>query len=175
MTTETKETAVSERETALDRIAAQLRTELRRDTGAIVVRGKLLIEARELYADEHGDWQDWVVKRSGLSVRSAQNYCAAAEYVARKSATVADFANLSPTLLYDLAAGHYSEQEEAAILAATTEGQRVNTARAIEICDALDGDDDGDDAGEGGAGPTISEAPPITGAEPVAADDPATP
>ena len=156
---------VPERENALNRIAAQLRTALRRETKNIIEIGNLLIESRKHL--DHGEWQPWVAENSGLSIRSAQNYCAAAEYVARaksKSATVADFANLSATVLYALAAGHrYNEQEEAAILTASRE-RRIDEDAAWAICEALAPPDDAadDDDQEGGGDDT----------EAAAADDP---
>jgi hypothetical protein len=100
---------------------------------------------------EHGEWQAWLAENFDLSLRTAQNYCAAAEYVARakgKSATVADFANLSPSVLYHLAAGHFDERVEAAILAGSRKG-RIDEDAAWAIDEKLappDDDDDADDA-----------------------------
>jgi hypothetical protein len=142
------------RKTALDRIVARLRAALRRETKNVIEIGKLLIESREHL--EHGEWQPWLAENFDLSLRTAQNYFAAAEYVARvksKSATVADFNNLSPTVLYWLAAGQmYNEQEEAAILAAAKSGKRVDQDAAEAICEALApaDDDDAEDADDGG-------------------------
>jgi hypothetical protein len=62
-----------------------------------------------------------------------------------ESDTVSDFTNLAPSVLYGLAAGHYNEQEEAAILAATREG-RVDQDRAGAICEALAPPEDAEDA-----------------------------
>jgi hypothetical protein len=59
---------------------------------------------------------------------------------------VSDFANLSATVLYRLAAGHFNEEEQAAILAATCQ-RRVDYDGALAICEALAPDDD-DDAEE---------------------------
>ncbi len=135
--------------TELDRIVAQLRTMLRRDTTSAIEKGKLLLRSRELLADEHGQWMPWLAENFDMSYRSAINYCNAASYVAHKSksATVADFASLSPTLLYRLAAGHFSEPQEAAILAEAKADKRVDEDAALAICDALEPDepDDADD------------------------------
>lgn len=140
--------------TALDRIAAKLRTALRRETTNIIEIGDILIESRKLFANEHGEWLPWLEKNFERSERSAQRYIAAVEYVAGKSDTVSDFSNLSPSVLHWLAAGHYNAEQEAAILAATREG-RVNHTRAHAICDALASpedddatDDDDDDAAD---------------------------
>jgi hypothetical protein len=134
--------------TALDRLAARLRMALRRETTNVIEIGKLLIEVRKLLANEHGEWQPWLEKNFDLSYRTAIRYLSAAEYVERKSKsdTVSLFANLSPTVLYGLAAGHYNEQEEAAILAATRK-DRVDQDAASAICEvfAPDDDDDADD------------------------------
>jgi hypothetical protein len=85
-----------------------------------------------------------------MSYRSAINYCHAAEYVARKSeiATVANFANVAPTVLYRLADGGYTEQEEAEILAQAKAGERVDQDAADAISEKLAPPDDADDANE---------------------------
>ena len=123
----------SNREIALERLAHDLRVALRQETANIIFIGDLLIESRKLFADEHGEWLPWLEENFDRSERSAHRYVAAAEYVAAKSATVADFTNLAPTVLYELAADDYSVEEEAAILAATHEG-RVDQTRASAIC-----------------------------------------
>ena len=86
-------------------------------------------------AHEHGEWQPWLAENFDLSYRTAVRYISAAEYVERKSKsdTVALFADLSPTVLYLLAEGHYSAKEEAAILAATREGRVDNDARSGDV------------------------------------------
>jgi len=138
--------------TELDRIAARVRTALRSRTKNVIEIGNLLIKSREHL--EHGEWQPWLAENFDLSYRTALRYVSAAEYVA-KSDTVADFANLSPTALYELAEGLYNEQEEAAILAATRE-RRVAEDAVWAICEALvppddaDNDQDGDQDGDGG-------------------------
>jgi hypothetical protein len=93
-----------------------------------------------LLADEHGQWMPWLEENFDLSYRTAMNYCHAAEYVARnKLATVANFANVSPSVLYYLADGdRYNEQEEAAILAQAKAGRRIDQDRAADICAALE-------------------------------------
>jgi hypothetical protein len=98
------------RKTKLDRIAAQIHTVLKRATKDVIEIGKLLIKSRAL--QEHGEWQSWLAKNFDLTYRTAHNYVAAAEYVARKgkSETISHFANLSPTVLYELAGGDYDEQ-----------------------------------------------------------------
>jgi DUF3102 family protein len=142
---EAEKTKPPERKTALDRIATQLRALLRGETKNVIEIGKLLIESREHL--QHGEWLPWLAENFALSDRTALNYMNAAEYVARKSETVSDFANLSPSVLYWLAAGNCNEQEEAAILAATREG-RVDQDAAAAICAALAlaDDDDAEDA-----------------------------
>jgi hypothetical protein len=124
------------RETALDRLTAQLHMILRRETTDVIAIGKLLVKSRKHLP--HGEWLPWLARNFDLSYRSAMNYCDAAEYADRKSksATVADLRNVSPTLLYALAAGRYDVEEEAAILAATRKG-RVDLTRATAIRDKL--------------------------------------
>jgi Protein of unknown function (DUF3102) len=148
--------------TALDRITARLRTALRHKTENTILIGNILIEAREEL--QHGDWQSYLSENFDLSYRTAVRYVDAAEYVTRKSKsdTVADFANLAPTVLYRLAAGHqYNEQEEAAILAATRE-RRIDDDAATAICEELapqPADDDADHQegdGEGGGDDEIA-------------------
>jgi hypothetical protein len=155
--------------TALDRITARLRMALRRETTNVIEIGNLLIESRKHL--QHGDWQAWLAETFDLSYRTALRYVSAAEYVAHKgkSDTVAHFTNLSPTILYGLAEGHFTEQEEAAILAAAREG-RVDQVAADAICEKLappddadddqDNDDDHDDDGDD-AEPAAAEDPEI--------------
>jgi hypothetical protein len=140
-----KKTKVPQRRSELDRIAGQLRTMLRRDTISVIEKGKLLLRSRELLADEHGEWQAWLAKNFDLTYRTALNYMNAAEYVARKgkSETVSHFANLSPTVLYHLAAGHFDERVEAAILAEACE-RRVDEDAMWAICERLAPPDDND-------------------------------
>ena len=139
-----------------------MRVALRRETTNVIELGKLLIESRKHL--DHGEWQAWLVKNFNLSYRTALRYVSAAEYVA-KSDTVAHFANLSASLLYQLAEGCYDEREEAAILANAHE-RRVDEDAAKAICKALappdDGGEDDDDDQEDGD----------DDAEPAAAEDP---
>jgi Protein of unknown function (DUF3102) len=128
----TKAEKAPARQTELDRLATRLRSALKRETTNVIEIGELLLAIRKQHV--HGEWQDWLAKHFDLSYRSAARYMAAAEYVARqgKSDTVALFTNLSPTVLYALAGGSYSEQEAAAILAATHKG-RVDGTHAEEF------------------------------------------
>jgi hypothetical protein len=134
-----KGTKAPQRRTELDRIVTQLQAILRRDTTSIIEKGKLLLRSRELLADEHGQWMPWLVENFDMSYRSAINYCNATKYVTREreSATVANLANIAPTVLYRLAEGGYTEQEEAGILAQAKSGKRIDQAAASAICDAL--------------------------------------
>jgi hypothetical protein len=144
----TKATPQQQR-TELDRITAKLRTILRRDTTSVIEKGKLLLRSRELLADEHGQWMPWLTENFDMSYRSAIRYMHAAEYVERKlkSDTVANFANLSPTVLYRLAAGHFDEPVEAAILAEARK-RLIDEDAMWAICEALapPDDDDAEDA-----------------------------
>jgi hypothetical protein len=172
--TKAKKTKAPQQRTELDRIAARLRTALRRETKNVIEIGNLLIESRKHL--EHGEWQSWLAENFHLSDRSALNYANAAEYVASKSETVSDFANLAPTILYRLAAGlYYTEEEEAAILAATQEG-RVDFETASAICDALaPDDDDTDDADDQDDSSADDDADPESEAILAAGADPAVP
>ena len=91
-----KKTKAPQRRTELDQIAAKFARRYGTRPKNVIEIGNLLIESRKHL--DHGEWQPWLVENFDLSLRTAQNYCAAAEYVARaqsKSATVADFTNLS--------------------------------------------------------------------------------
>jgi hypothetical protein len=143
-----------------------LRTVLRRETTDIILIGNLLIEARRHL--DHGEWQPYLAENFDLSIRTAQNYFAAAEYVGRKKqiGIVADFANLSASVLYALAGGDYNEQEEAEILAQTKAGNRIDQDRAWAICEALappddddadDSDDQEDDGEDGDDKPAVED------------------
>jgi hypothetical protein len=139
----------SARKSQLDQLESKLRTALRRETTNVIEIGGLLIKSSKLL--KHGEWLGWLKDHFDLSQRTAHNYYSAAEYDARKG-KLATVANLAPGLLYALAANHYNEQEEAAILAATHEG-RVDQTRADAICQSLkppapaaDNDDPADDS-----------------------------
>jgi hypothetical protein len=170
-----KKTKPPQQRTELDRLAAKLRTALGRETTNIIEIGKLLIESRKHL--DHGEWLPWLEKNFDLSERTAQRYVATAEYIVGKSDTVSDFASLAPTVLYWLAAGHYNEQEEAAILAATRKG-RVDQDAADAICEKLAppdddvADDDDDDTAD-----HTEKAPPDPEIEAIlaAGTDPAVP
>jgi hypothetical protein len=144
-----KKTRTQQRRSKLDQIAAQVRTALRSQTKNVIEIGKLLIESRKHL--EHGEWQAWLAENFDLSYRTAVNYTNAAEYVARKfkSETVSHSANLSATVLYHLAAGHFDERVEAAILAAARE-RRIDEDAMWAISEKLApaDDDDADDAGD---------------------------
>ena len=130
-----KKSKAPQQRTELDKIVTQLRAILRRETSDVVLAGDLLIESRKHL--KHGEWQDWLSEHFDLSYRTAVNYCDAAKYAQKqKCNVVADFANLAPTVLYALAAGDYTEEEEAAILAATRR-YRVDQSLAYGICDEL--------------------------------------
>jgi DUF3102 family protein len=131
--TKPKKSKVPERETALNRLAAKLRTALRRETTNTIEIGDILIESRKLFANGHGEWLPWLEENFDLSIRTAQRYIAAAEYAAHQMRHgVSHFSNLAPTVLYALAAGQYNEQEEAAILTATRKG-RVDLTRHCDL------------------------------------------
>jgi len=157
-----KKTKAPQRRTELDRIAAKVLTKLRGRTRNAIEIGNLLIESRKHL--EHGEWQSWLAENFDLAYQTALNYVSAAEYVERKgkSQTVGHFDNLSPTVLYWLAAGHCGEQEEAAILAATRKG-RVDQDAAWAIREKLappdDDDDDQDHGGDQGGETAAAEDP----------------
>src|SRR5262245_27400621 len=144
----------------LDQIAAKLRSALQRQTKNIIEIGDLLIKSREHL--DHGEWQRWLAENFDLSYRSALRYEATAKYVARKSDTVSDFTNVAPTVLYRLADGGYTEQEEAEILGQAKIGHRIDQDQAWQICEALALDDDDDDDGDSDtAEPVVAEDPDV--------------
>jgi hypothetical protein len=81
----------------------------------------------------------WLAENFDLSYRTALRYIKVEEYRRSKFATVANLILLSPTVLYALAEGEYSEEEEAAILAETTKKgvHRIDVDKANDIVDAL--------------------------------------
>jgi hypothetical protein len=91
---------------------------LRRRTTDVISGGNVLIEIRHSPEIEHGQWLPYLSDNFDLSERTAQNWMSAAEYVASKSATVADLIkkNAAPGVLYKLAAGEYDAAVERRIL-----------------------------------------------------------
>ena len=116
-----------------------------------------------MLADEHGKWQPWLAKNFDLTCRTALHYVTAAEYIKSETISILVYRNLAPTVLYDLAEGHYSEEAEKEILAEAKAGKRVDRDRAEAICKKFapppapadegedgDGDEHGDDGGDEG-------------------------
>lgn len=155
-----KKTKAPQRRTELDRIVTRLHGLLRRDTISIIEKGKLLLRSRELLADERGQWMPWLAENFDMSYRSAINYCNAAEYVARKSLSATVATNIAPGVLYRLAEGGYTAEEEAEILKQAKAGKRIDQDRAYEICDALAPTADDDDAEEDPEIAAILDGPP---------------
>jgi hypothetical protein len=153
----TKKIKPPQKRTELDRITAQLRTVLRREITDIVLIGDLLIKARKHL--DHGEWQPYLVENFDLSIRTAQRYEAAAKYAACKKQIghESDFTNLSATVLYRLAEGGYTEQEEAEILAQAEAGNRIDQNRAWAICKKIASSDD--DSGDDPDADTDADAP----------------
>lgn len=126
--------------TELDKIADDLKLALAKRTATIKEIGDLLIESRQHL--KHGEWEPWLTENFDLSYRTALRYVKVAEYTDAKYATVADLEVLSPSVLYRLAEGGYSKEEEAAIWAVgkTRPGKdrpRIDINRAQEICRGL--------------------------------------
>jgi hypothetical protein len=78
-------------------IESVLATALHHERNNVVEIGKLLIAAKRKVA--HGEWLPWLSQHFGKSERTARNYMSAAEWVAFKSATVADL-KIRPSALY---------------------------------------------------------------------------
>jgi hypothetical protein len=176
--TKAKKTKAPQRPTKLDKIVTQLRGILRRQTTDIIRAGNLLLESRKFL--DHGEWQEWLAENFDLSYQTALNYMNAAKYAKRQKSNVGLLANLSATVLYRLAEGKYSEQEEAEILAQAKTGKRIDHNRAWAICEALappdddnadDSDEeDTDEGGDDGAEPAAEDpevAAILDGAPPV--------
>ena len=113
-----KKSKAPQQRTELDKIVTQLRTILRRETSDVVLARQSLIESRKHL--KHGEWQDWLSEHFDLSYRTAVNYCDAAKYAQQaKVQRRCRFRQSGPDRALWLAAGDYTEEEEAAILAAT--------------------------------------------------------
>jgi hypothetical protein len=120
----------------LEQLENKIHVALHRHTKSIIEIGQLLIQSHDLI--QYGEWTSWLKKNFDLSHRTATRYIAAARYAELRLATVANLnlENLAPGVLYDLAAGSYSDEQEAAILAATREGH-VSSESAYAISSAI--------------------------------------
>ena len=67
---------------------------------------------------------------------AARKLCGSAEYTRANVGLRVHLANIAPTVLYRLAAGEYTAEQEAEILA-TAKVERVDIARADGICEEL--------------------------------------
>lgn len=115
----------------LNVIEGELRTALGSETTNIVVIGNLLVEAKD--AVGHGMWLPWLRDGFALTDRSARRYMRAATWAA-KSDTGVHFANLSPSLLYEISREFcpYTKKDIAAIMELAKSG-RVGEDKAEEI------------------------------------------
>jgi len=77
-------------------ISAELQTALKNETVNVIAIGSLLNEAQAQL--EHGEWLPWLKENFGSSVKTAENYMAAAR-LADKFETVSNL-KLRPTALY---------------------------------------------------------------------------
>lgn len=124
---------------AIEAIAEQLQTVMKREVTDIIAIGDLLLEAKEHFL-EHGEWLPWLQENFGSSIRTAENYMAAARF-ASQFRNVANL-KLRPTALYrlgrelDAPIGFYNIIAVKAILKAA-ESEWINAERAFEIADAL--------------------------------------
>jgi hypothetical protein len=82
-------------------ITKDLHIALKREAANFIAIGGLLVEAQDQL--DHGAWLPWLDENFGASVSTAENYMAAARFVA-KFPTVANF-KLRPTALYLLGRG----------------------------------------------------------------------
>ncbi len=117
---------------AIDVIASELQSALRRETVTIIDIGNLLLEAKDQLG--HGEWLPWLKANFGSSIRSAQNYMNAARF-AFKNAMVAHL-NLKPPVLYLLGGDTIPLDEKAAILK-VAETEWVDLERAEEIINSI--------------------------------------
>jgi hypothetical protein len=111
----------------------KLRAALGRQTKSIVEIGDILRKCREVA--EHGTFLLWLHDNFDLGQASAYNYIHASEYAELK-AEVTTVVNLSPTVLYKLAEGRFSSEEEREIQKASRT-DRVDMERAEAICKEL--------------------------------------
>jgi hypothetical protein len=84
-------------------IGRELQAAVKHDTKNALKIGRLLVEAKNKC--DHGTWLAWLRENGSVSVRSAQEYMAAAEFAA-KYATVAHL-KISRRAIYLLASGDY--------------------------------------------------------------------
>jgi hypothetical protein len=123
--------------TELDKITEKLRERLSAETTNIWEIGRLLNSARQQLELEHGEWMPWLAQNFDLSYRTALRYMKVAEYHASKSATMANLSKLSPSVLYALAEGDYSEEEETAILDETMSWRGVHRIDIDKVNDIV--------------------------------------
>jgi hypothetical protein len=113
-------------------IVAEIRETLRTDTAAVVRRGGLLIEAKDI-VDHHGDWLPWLDDNFGMDPRTAQKAMAAARFVAKYESD--SYLNLSVGALYAISGSSFAAYTDKAVAAILREAatKHVNEARAFEI------------------------------------------
>jgi hypothetical protein len=116
-------------------ICASLKAErdaLRSATLVVLKTGEQLAEAKELLRDRYGEWGSYLEGEFSLSEDTAARYIKAATFRKLRNLTEAQVANLSRTVLYDLADGVFDAESETAILKqAELEKVKPSRARAI--------------------------------------------
>jgi hypothetical protein len=93
-------------------IAAEIRETYRNDTGNVIKRGNLLLEAKAQV--KHGEWLPWLDENFSMDERTAQRAMAAAKFAAKYDGV--SYLNLSVEALYELSAGDYSAKVVKAVI-----------------------------------------------------------
>lgn len=120
-------------------ITDDLHSELAREATSIIAIGALLIEARGQL--DHGEWLPWLEENFSESTSTAENYMAAAHFVA-KFPTVTNL-KLRPTALYRLGRALdnpddlFSDRKTIKAILKAAETEWVSVYRALTIADAL--------------------------------------
>jgi hypothetical protein len=127
----------------LDVITREIGVALQCETTNIIKLGNLLIEAKAQV--DWGAWLKWLENNFDLTDRTARNYMKAAEYAAQIGNGVSDL-NVSPVVLYALAAGSYDPEVTASILKLAKK-RRVdqNLAATMVLAKTLKKDEGPDD------------------------------
>jgi hypothetical protein len=122
---------------APDELVPLINEKLKAETSNIVEIGNLLLEARSNPELGHGRWLPWLNDNFAMSARTAERYCAAAEYVKDRHLKSDTVSNLSARLLYALAQHDYSDSVAVAILK-EARTRRVGIGRATALEDEED-------------------------------------
>ncbi len=116
----------------LQAVTARIKDRLTQQVADIIATGRDLLEVKS--ALDHGQFEPWLNTSFNMTMRTAQNYMRAAEYMADKSEIVSF---LTPNTMYLLSAPSTPEAAQRQVLDELEAGKSVNHREVREVVQAV--------------------------------------